>query len=320
MKSRVASVSVLVLLANAILLADASYQSAAQITGGSLLATLSSGPLAHLTKDLGAPTTTITMVHGNMKAVVTKDSTEVFDLDRGTITRIDTAKKTYTVMTFAQLQQMMANLPNQTAAAQAQLRQMRGQGSQPTLKTSYEASVNNTGATKVINGLTAQEQVVTLLMHVTDPSAPPGSAGSTVTYTVTTDMWIAPDPPEVKEIRDFDQRMSQKLMAGADLSAFQAGAAAAASASAVGMAAMFGGRPGTSDAMTQMGKEVAKIQGTHVLEIMKMSGSGPTANTGATLMERTQQLSNFSHEAIPTSVFQVPSGFKQVPNPFERGR
>ena len=43
-----------------------------------------------------------------------------------------------------------------------------------------------------------------------------------MTYVVTTDAWIAPDPPEVKEIQDFDMRMGQKLMAGVDLSALKA--------------------------------------------------------------------------------------------------
>ena len=81
------------------------------------------------------------------------------------------------------------------------------------MKTSFDVSVKNTGVTKDVNGLTAQEQLVTMQMHVTDPNAPPTDAGNTMTYVVTTDAWIAPDPPEVKEIQDFDMRFGKKLMA-----------------------------------------------------------------------------------------------------------
>ena len=40
------------------------------------------------------------------------------------------------------------------------------------LKTSFDVSVKNTGVSKEVNGLTAQEQLVTMQMHVTDPNAP----------------------------------------------------------------------------------------------------------------------------------------------------
>jgi hypothetical protein len=169
---------------------------------------------------------------------------------------------------------------------------------------------------------------------------------------------------------------------------------------------MFGGQPGSAEAMAQMGKELAKLQGTRVMEVTRMGGSGTgpgaTQNTattpaqpapaaapppsggavagqiatdtaattaageagrlgivgsalgssalgafhrkkaatpppaaapattatagtpaaagtqttaGATLMEMTVQKTNFSKEPVPTSVFQVPAGFKQVESP-----
>lgn len=318
MRNRIASIAGIACLANALLLADASYQSTSQVSGGSLMSILQSGPLARVTKDLSAPTNTLTMVHGNLKAVVTKDSTEIIDLDKETVTRIDTTKKTYSVITFAQIRQAVTAMQGRIAAAQGQRQQPPGQPAQPALKTSFESSVKSTGATKVINGLTAQEQVITLEMHVSDPSAPATAA----TYTVTSHVWIAPDPPAIKEVHDFDQRMAQKMTAGADLAALQAGAAASASASAAGMSALFGGHPGASEAMAQMGKEAAKLKGTRVLEITTMSGTGQgdagaAATQSVTLMEQTHQLSNFSNEAIPMSVFEIPSGFTKVG---ERGR
>jgi hypothetical protein len=64
-------------------------------------------------------------------------------------------------------------------------------------------------------------------------------------------------------------RMAQKLMAGVDLSAWKAQMSQNA-----GMAQLFGGKPGSAEAMAQMGKELAKLKGTRVLEVTRMGGSG----------------------------------------------
>ena len=249
--------------------ADASYEQTSQITGGTLTDTIRSVSfLGKATKDLLAPTNSLTMVHGNQKAVINKNSTEIIDLDKETITHIDTERKTYTVMTFAQMRQAAADMmkriqqapPQQAAAAQ-----------QPKsdLKTSFEVSVKNTGLSKSVNGLDAQEQVVDMQTHVTNPNGAGTEAQNTITYTVTTDAWIAPDPPEVKEIQDFDARMGKKMMEGADLSAFKPGGTNA------GLAQIFGSKPGTAEAMTQMQKEMAKLKGTRVMEVSRMGGDAP---------------------------------------------
>jgi hypothetical protein len=262
-----------ILLGNRFMFADASYQETTQVTGGSMVDSLKS--VSFLSKSLGnmfAPMTTITMVHGNQKAVVSKDSTEITDLDRETITHIDTIHKTYTVMTFAQMRQAIADMPKQMEQAQAQVKEAQAQQAQQPktdLKTSFDVSAKNTGVTKEINGLTVQEQVVTMQMHITDPNAPSTEAVNSMTYVITTDAWIAPDPPEVKEIQDFDMRMGQKLMAGMDLSAWKAQMIQSA-----GMAQLFGGKPGSAEAMAQMSKELAKLKGTRVMEVTRMGGSG----------------------------------------------
>jgi hypothetical protein len=160
----------------------------------------------------------------------------------------------------------MEQAQSQVKEAQAQ---QEAQQPKTDLKTSFDVSAKNTGVTKEVNGLTAQEQVVTMQMHITDPNAPPTEAVNSMTYVVTTDAWIAPDPPEVKAIQDFDMRMGQKLMAGVDLSAWKAEMSQNA-----GMAQLFGGKPGSGEAMAQMSKEMAKLKGTRVMEVTRMGGSG----------------------------------------------
>jgi hypothetical protein len=377
----------IILLFNQFSFGDASYQETTQITGGSLVDGLKSVSFfSKSLRDAFAPITTSTMVHGNQKAVVSKDSVEITDLDRETITRIDTAHKTYTVMTFAEMRQAFANAQKQMAQAQDQVKETQAQQAPPPktdLQTSFDVSAKNTGVTKEINGLTAQEQVVTMQAHMTDPKASPSEANQ-VTYVITTDAWIAPDPPEVKEVQNFDLRFGQKLMAGVDWSAFKAQMMQMRDTGQnPALMQMFGGKPGSEEAMTQMAKEMAKLQGTRVMEVTRMGGSatgpasaqdsaqaapasgsnqpaadappptvtgmlgsalggsmlggfhhkkaaqpaatpapatttttdGTTTTTSTVLMEMTMQKSNFSQQAVASSNFQVPPGFKKVESP-----
>jgi hypothetical protein len=290
----------IILLANRLMFADASYQETTQITGGSMVAPLKSMSfLSKSMRDMLAPITTTTMIHGNQKAVVGKDSIEITDLDKETVTHIDPVHKTYTVVTFAQMRQAFAQVPKQMQQAQDKAKQAPDQPQQPKsdLKTSFDVSVKNTGVTKEINGLSAQEQLVTLQMHVTDPNAPPTQT-SAVTYVVTTDAWITPDPPEVKEIQDFDKRFGQKLMEGVDLSAFKAQMTQMHDMSQnPGMSQMFAGKPGSSEAMAEMAKEMAKLQGTRVMEVTRMGGSG----TGPAGAQNSAQTSDPAPSAAPSN-------------------
>src|ERR1700730_12159441 len=106
-------------LASGVAHADASYEQTTQITGGTLTDAIRSiSFLGKATKDMLAPTNSLTMVHGNEKAVVNKHSTEIIDLDKETMIHIDTDKKTYTVMTFAQMRQAAAEMMKRFQQAQ----------------------------------------------------------------------------------------------------------------------------------------------------------------------------------------------------------
>jgi len=286
-----ATAVIALLLTSQLAFADASYQSTTQITGGALVDTIKRVSfLSKSIKEMLAPISTVTIVHGNQKAVVGKDSTDITDLDKEYIVHIDNATHTYTITTFDQMRQAFANMPKQIDKMQAQMKQAQANqppAAQPSdIKTTFDVKVNNTGASKLVNGLNSQEQVITLTMHVTatNPPAPtPGqpvnpNAPTSLDYTVTTDAWIAPDPPEIEEIADFDIRMGQKLMQGVDMKAF---AEQMHSAGNSAMTQMLGSKPGAADAMAQMGKEIAKLKGTRVLEITSMGGLAPAGTAAA---------------------------------------
>lgn len=352
---------------------DSSYRETTQMTGGQLVDSLKSIPfMSKQLKGLTDPMTTTTMVHGNQKAVVRNESTEIYDLDKQEIIHIDTVRKKYSVDTFADMRKMMAKMPDmmkqaqaQAAAAQAQAQQTQMPASN--LQYSFSVSVNDTGLQQVVNGRNAKQQILKLTTIVIDPSNP----GTSVTYTTTSEIWTTPDvPEEIKDAQDFDIRFGQALMSGVDLSAYLN---MRGNSSNAAMAQMFAGKPGAAEAFQQMGKELAKIKGTRILEKTSMGGSGtgmaqsqggsaasvpvetgtggnivanavsglgglwgkkksqpastapkasptntPQTPGETTLMETTTQKSNFSHDPIPASAFQIPEGFKQVPSPLEQ--
>jgi hypothetical protein len=248
------------------------------------------------------------MVSGNRKVTTSTDSTEIVDLDKEEMIHIDNVKKTYSVVTFAQMRQAMQNMPAAINQASQQAQEQAPQ-QKPNIKTTFDVKVNNTGVQKEVNGLMAQEQIITLTMTVTNLDAQNGAAGTanaaaaptngsaapaaqsapnsqtgpaSMTYVVTTDAWISPDPPEVKEIEDFDVRMAKKMMEGVDMQAWMAQMKSSFNSS--GMNQMLSSQPGASDAMVQMGKELAKIKGTHVMDIVSMGGVVPagTVTQGST--------------------------------------
>jgi len=97
-------------------------------------------------------------VKGNKVAHGSKDQVSVIDLDSETFTTIDFQKKTYSVMTFAEMTKAMENA----------IQQMQGKTAQSDAKPEFKVSVKSTGATKQIAGYDAKELLMTLQMEGTD--------------------------------------------------------------------------------------------------------------------------------------------------------
>ena len=273
-------------------LADASYQETTQITGGQLVDTLKSMPFApKQVQRIFDPVNSLKMLHGNQLASVSKSTTEIVDLDQETITRIDSEKKTYTVVTFAQMRQAMQEAPKKLEQAQAQAQaQMKQQhaapaegGQAPQIQVTYEVSVADTGVSKAVNGIMSKEQMMTLKAHVTDPNAQPGAGPSTITYSYIADIWTAPEPAEMKEIDDFFMRYGKKMMQGIDAAALMKSMKPAIGGSAI--APLFAGNPGMGPAIQEMMKKMAtemqKIKGTTILEVTRFGGDALTVAPGA---------------------------------------
>jgi hypothetical protein len=282
MRTNIKRVITLALLAGPLICcADSSYEHTSQITGGQMVNMLKNYAfISKQMKQMTEPSSEITMVHGNQKAIVSKDYTEIWDLDKEVVIHIDTPKKSYSVTTFADMRKMIQEMPAKMAEMQqklkdeqAKMQQQQGQtpAVPPNLQFNFTVDVKDTGITKMIEKYNAKQQIMTMSMIVTDTNNP----GTKITYSFTDEIWTTPDVPgEMKEVQDFDKRFGEKLMQGMDVKDLMASMANMRNGSQMGMMQMFGSKPGAGDAFAQMQKEQAKIKGTRLIEITRMGGSG----------------------------------------------
>jgi hypothetical protein len=240
------------------MLADFHYQETTQVTGGSMMGMMKmAGAFSRQAREIGAPTVSGVYVQGNRMARVNAQTMEIIDLDKETITNIDLQKHTYTQMTFEQMRQQFQQAMQQMKEKQAEQPAAPAQPQPPSnVQLQFKVNVRNTGATKQVSGLDATESILTMQMIGTDTTN--GQQGA---FAITNDMWFVPEIPGYGEIRDFYMRMGAKMgnmFSGSSLSS--------------SLAAM---QPAASQGMAQMIKEMSKLKGIPVEQVMRM---GATAN------------------------------------------
>jgi hypothetical protein len=175
----------------------------------------------------------------------TKDHASIIDLNAQTITSIDLQKKTYSVMTFEQMKQALDEMAQK-------MKQKDAQG-----EMHFKVSANSTGATKQIDGKDTKEMVVKMTMEGTDQKS--GQSGA---MNITMDMWIASGVAGYQEVRNFYKRMAEKI-------AWAPGGN------------MFMARPDVAKGMGEAYKEMAKIDGIPVYQVMVMAPAGQPVNTAS---------------------------------------
>ena len=239
------------------LFADYSYQETTQITGGSIVGIMKMASVfSSQARKAGDPIVSSIYIKDNRMARVNPDHIEIIDLDKETITNIDTLKKTYTVMTFEQIRQQMEAAREQMKKQQAQQPAPAAPAANPNpdnVKMTYDVHVRNTGAEKEIGGLASKETILTMNMNATDQTTQQTGA-----IAMTNDMWMVPEIPGYTQVRDFYKRMAEKMGPvtaefGTDMSKMLAQQ-----------------QPGSNQAMADMVKEMQKIQGVPIMQIMRM--------------------------------------------------
>jgi hypothetical protein len=232
------------------LYADFSYTETTQITGGAVLSMMKAvSVFSKQARQIGEPMVSTVSIRGNRMVRTNSVRTEIVDLDAETITTIDHVKKQYTTMTFEQMRQQIDEAMKRT-------KEQQGTNTQPSdTDLSFQVKVRNTGATKDVAGLNTSESILSMAMDATDRKS-----GQTGSLAITNDMWLAPEVPGYDEVREFQRRFALKLGTVFNESFNPA---------------MFASQPGAGKAMADMVKEMSKLKGIPVLQVMRM---GTTAN------------------------------------------
>lgn len=232
--------------------ADYRYDETTKVTGGSLVSMAKfASTFSKQAHPITDPVNSTILVKGNRMAHINPDSTEVIDLDQETITRMDHAKKQYTVVTFQEMKAAMEEAMRKAQAQPQQAPAAQPASTTPPPQMKFKVTVTNTGATKPVAGLSASESILKMTAEATDQQS-----GQTGGMAITNDMWMVPEIPGYSEVRDFNVRMAAKMgtMFSGTMPSPQ----------------MLSAQPGMFSGMADMAKEMSKLKGVPVSQVMRM--------------------------------------------------
>ena len=148
-------------------------------------------------------------VRGNRKATISDTTGEIIDLDAEKVYTLDLRKKTYEVTTFADLRRKMLDAQEKAAKA-AKQEPTQAPPQSPDMEIDFTAK--ESGQKRNINGFDCREVIMTITTRQKGKTLEEG--GGTL---MTSNVWLGPEIPALKEIADFDMRYFQKLNLGSPL-------------------------------------------------------------------------------------------------------
>lgn len=194
-----------------------------------------------------------TAVKGNRKATLTGNGGQIIDLSEEKVYDIDVKKKQYTVTTFAELRRRMqeaeerARKEAEKAEKEERKEEDRKEEPQkPAKEYEVDFDVKDTGQKKQIAGYDTKNVIATVTVREKGKTLEDGGG-----LVMTSDLWLGPQIPQMKEFTDFDIRYWEKLHGPqtATLSAEQ-------------MAMVLAMFPLVGKAMDRMQKDGDKLSGT----------------------------------------------------------
>lgn len=214
-------------------------------------------------------------VKGDRKMTVTDTTGRIVDLAEEKVYDLDLKKKTYTVVTFAQLRQQMKEAQEKAAkeAAEQQKEEAGKAKEQPSEKSpevEVDFDLKETGQKKQILNYEAREVVMTITVRQKGKTLE--DAGGMV---LTSDMWLGPEIPAMKELVDFEVRYWKAI------------APEASGMSAEQMATVMAMYPAVRQAMDRFQKEGTKVEGTPLAVNMKFEGVKSKEQVAAAQQEDT---------------------------------
>jgi len=194
-------------------------------------------------------------VKGDRKITTTDANGQIVDLAEEKIYELDVRKKTYTVMTFAELRRRMEEARKKAEADAAKVKEEKPakEEKSPPDQTGKEIevdfSVKETGQRKAINGFDTHQAIMTIAFREKGKTLE--QAGGMV---ITSDIWLAPRIAAMQEIAEFELRYARALQGPM-----------VTGASPEEMAAALAMYPLLKDGLVRMRAEGVKLDGTAIL-------------------------------------------------------
>jgi len=188
-----------------------------------------------------------TAVKGNRKATLSGNGGTIVDLTEEKIYDLDAKKKQYTVTTFDELRRRMREAEEK--AKQEAQKEEPGQKSEPqkpAKEYEFDFDVKDTGQRKQIAGYDARNTIATVTVR--EKGRKLEESGGLV---MTSDMWLGPQIPQMKEFADFEVKYWKQLQGPQS-----------ATMSAEQMAMVLATLPMIGKAMERMQKDSDKLSGT----------------------------------------------------------
>ncbi|HTI38876.1 MAG TPA: hypothetical protein VL484_15030 [Vicinamibacterales bacterium] len=187
-------------------------------------------------------------VKGNRKATINDMTGRIVDLSEEKVYDLDMRKKTYTVTTFDELRRRMREAEERAAKENEKEQPSQPEAQQkPQKEYEVDFDVKDTGQKKQLAGYDTHEVIATVTVREKGRTLEDGGG-----IVMTSNMWLGPEIPQLKELTDFEMRYWKQLQEGAGTETI----------TPEQMAMVLGSFPGIKRAMERFSQEGDKLKGT----------------------------------------------------------
>ena len=280
-----------VLMTPVYLKADLRYEETTEMKGGIME---SLGKLAGMFGSKGlTKSTTSTSLKGDRMRKDQLDgaeltSSEIIQLDREQIVKLDHKKKTYTVVTFAEMRAQMEKAIASAKATPPQAQPAPQADKKPDVKLEPKVNVKDTGETKVINGFNTRRVLLTVELEGEDQKTKDkGAMGAD------TELWITKDVSGFDEQNKFYMKYA-KAMASPEL------------LKSIGGSPGMGQDPRVGESAQAMRKKMESLDGLAILTIMSFNVSGtPSEETKSQKTQTTSTPKKSTEDRPPENMSEA---------------
>jgi hypothetical protein len=307
-------------LASSLAFADVTYEEQTKMGGLMKIMTMGHGMKSS------------TRVSGDFMRTDHDNDATIVDLNKERIVTLDNKKKTYSIMTFAEMKKKMEDAIATMKAKQAEASKS-AKNENPDISVGANVKVTETGRKETIQGMECKQYIMDMGLTVADEKEKKSGTMSTVT-----ELWLAKNVPGQQELRAFYRKMGQKLGTMSIGTQFLQGAQKGQQQQAMGMS------------MQKMADEMKKMDGHAMRSVMyfgdpeaakkeamgekpegggglgsmlkKMkpgssddsddSSKGSQQSPGGVMMKITTETTKIDANPVDPKLFQIPSGYKQV--------